>query len=168
MFSSFFSARFHDSLLLGLSSRSGRGGRFWLARSLAQVVVMPLAPVSAVLCCLGRSSSVIARMEFTKTSCLCVKNEEMDLDPMRLVSAVNGHLTGRPCIVRSIFLCVRSNRLSSVLVDVHSSDQKLLLLGFDLGTNRHRLKFESFTFVTVGGRWGGWGSTVGAGSKSSE
>ena len=44
----------------------------------------------------GRSVMDVDVMELMKVSCCCDMNEDMSLEPRRLVRATLGHLTGRP------------------------------------------------------------------------
>ena len=48
---------------------------------------------------LGRSVEAMDVMELIKVSCCCYMNEDMSLEPRRLIRATLGHLTGRPWMV---------------------------------------------------------------------
>ena len=60
-------------------------------------------------------------MELIKVSCCWEMNEDISLEPRRLVRATLGHLVGRPWIVLKIFRWTRSSISDSVLDIVHSS-----------------------------------------------
>ena len=60
-------------------------------------------------------------IEFMNATCFCVMCEEMDREPISPCRACDGHLVGRPWMVRSIFLWVHSSSMSSVAVRHNSS-----------------------------------------------
>ena len=60
-------------------------------------------------------------MELIKVSCCWDMNEDMSLEPRRLVTATLGDLVGRPCIVLKIFRWTCSSISDSVLDVVHRS-----------------------------------------------
>ena len=60
-------------------------------------------------------------MELIKVSCCYDMNEDMSLEPRRLIRATLGHLTGRPWMVLRIFRWTCSSISDSVLDIDHSS-----------------------------------------------
>ena len=70
---------------------------------------------------LGRSVVDMDVMGLLKVSCCCDMNEDMSLEPRRVVRTTLGHLTGRPWMVLRIFRWIRSSIRDSVLDIDHSS-----------------------------------------------
>ena len=121
MFSSLLLEFFQETLLLGVEISCSRDGRWRLSRSCCHRGMIPESDGLVNRCSrisLGRSVVDMDAMELMKVSCCCDMNEDMSLEPRRLVRAT---LAGRPWMVLSIFRWTRSSISDSVLDIDHSS-----------------------------------------------
>ena len=92
---------FQDVLLLGLFRSCSRDGRWRLSRSWLHSGIIPESRGADSRCsriCLGRSVVDMDEMELMKESCFWEMNEDMSLEPRRLVRATLGQLPRGMCV----------------------------------------------------------------------